>query len=142
MLQVLPKIKKQDNVSILWTADISSYALSCPKLNFGYYVTFEIIFQALKPTNYAFFMQIQRFDKLGNPITWQFLLLFFFTIWLLDGLILPSINVSAFSLRKFSLTMTVFIELFSHHGTHLEAENSIQIWTYHIPMSQCAVLSQ
>jgi hypothetical protein len=37
-------------------ANISFYALSWPKLNFGCYLTFEIIFKALKPENSAFFM--------------------------------------------------------------------------------------
>jgi hypothetical protein len=37
-------------------ANISFYALSWSKLNFGCYLTFEIIFKALKPENSTFFM--------------------------------------------------------------------------------------
>jgi hypothetical protein len=36
--------------------NISFYALSWPKLNFGCYLTFEIIFKALETENSAFFM--------------------------------------------------------------------------------------
>ena len=57
-------------------ANIRLYAISWPKLNFGCYLTFEIIFRALKPDNSAFFMYIARFDRLSNPISWRFLLLF------------------------------------------------------------------
>ena len=37
-------------------ANISFYALSWPKLNFGCHLTFEIILKALKPENSAFLM--------------------------------------------------------------------------------------
>jgi hypothetical protein len=37
-------------------ANISFYALSWPRLNFGCYLTFEIIFKALKPENSAFYV--------------------------------------------------------------------------------------
>jgi hypothetical protein len=39
-----------------YIANISLYAFSCPKFNFAYYFTFEILFYALKQENSAFFM--------------------------------------------------------------------------------------
>ena len=59
-------------------AKISLYALSWPKLNFGYYRTLEIIFEALKPENTAFLMQIARFDRLSNPISRLFVIVSYF----------------------------------------------------------------
>ena len=48
------KIQSPEKLLILFSIDnyianISFYALSWPKLNFGWYLTFEITFYALKP---------------------------------------------------------------------------------------------
>ena len=50
-------------------ANISLYAPSCSKLNFGYYLTFKIIFQALKPD---FLMQIQDLTDSAIPFPGDF----------------------------------------------------------------------
>jgi len=49
-------------------ANISLYALRCSKLNF---LPLKSLF-ALKPENFAFSMQIARFQRLSNLISWWF----------------------------------------------------------------------
>ena len=59
-------------------ANIKTFALCWAKLNFGYYLTFEIILKALKPENSAFLMQIARFDRLSNPISRRIVIVSYF----------------------------------------------------------------
>ena len=53
--------------------------MSCPKLNFEYYLTFEIIFEALKPENSAFFdanCKIWKTQQFHFPVI--FVIVFYF----------------------------------------------------------------
>ena len=56
-------------------ANISLYALSCSKLNSGYYITFKIIFSTSKP---AFSMQIQESTDSAIPFPSDFCYCFYF----------------------------------------------------------------
>jgi hypothetical protein len=56
--------------------NISFYALSWLKLNFGCYLTFEIIFKALKPENSAFLCKLQDLTDSAIPFPGDFVIIF------------------------------------------------------------------
>jgi hypothetical protein len=53
-------------------ANISFYALSCLKFNFGYYFTFEIVFLGFKTREFCLFDELQDLTDSANPFSGDF----------------------------------------------------------------------